>query len=308
MGGCDFECFASPLNARYAKFCSAFYDVDYRFGAVGDFFNTTAAKPGDGPCSGALREWMLKSGGSYQVNPPFIESVMRQTANRIEEILEQSVKVAGSEGAPLSFAVFLPGWKESEALQKLQKSRFLSKSFLIAAKEHGYVSGAQHQRKDRYLDSPFDTVVLVLQNSRGKAKWSTEGSLEQDLRKAFALAIPTDAMRERRLKEGRGYSDLDGGGGVYKGKKKKDREAEAVEGANEGKPEGQAGEQKQSFKEKSWWKKKKKHEKAGTDIGRSKPGQGGKQERQQGGDSQGQKRKWEDAEGGKKRKKDKRQR
>merc|ERR1719330_2335343 len=98
-------------------------------------------------------------------------------ANRVEEILEQSLRENQGK-TPLTFAIFLPGWKESEAYQKLQKSRFLSKSVLIAAKEHGYVSGAQHQRKDRYLDSPFDTVVLVLQNAGGKAKYSTEGSLE----------------------------------------------------------------------------------------------------------------------------------
>merc|ERR1712083_935974 len=63
------------------------------------------------------------------------------------------------------------------------------------------------------------------QNAAGKAKWSVEGnSFEQELRKAFASGIPTEAMRERRLKEGRGFSDLDGGGGVYKGKKKKELE------------------------------------------------------------------------------------
>ena len=45
-------------------------------------------------------------------------------------------------------------------------------------------------------------------------------SFEVSLRNAFAAGLPTDAMRERRLREGRGFGDRDGGGGVYKGKKK----------------------------------------------------------------------------------------
>ncbi|CAN0172925.1 unnamed protein product [Phaeothamnion confervicola] len=32
------ECFASPLNCRYSSFCSAFKDVDSRFGSIGSFF------------------------------------------------------------------------------------------------------------------------------------------------------------------------------------------------------------------------------------------------------------------------------
>lgn len=36
--GCAMECFASPLNCRYARFCSAFPDTDTPFGSVGSFF------------------------------------------------------------------------------------------------------------------------------------------------------------------------------------------------------------------------------------------------------------------------------
>jgi len=260
--GCEFECFASPLNARYAKFCSAFYDTDTCFGSIGDFFTATAMKPGPSPNEGALRQWMMKSGGSFEMNPPFIESMMRTMAGRVEEILEQSTRESQGK-VPLSFAIFLPGWKESEAFQKLQKSKFLRKSIAIAAKEHGYVSGAQHQRKDRYTDSPFDTVVMVLQNAAGKSKWSIPEEFEEEVRKAFASGIPTEAMRERRLKEGRGFSDMDGGGGVYKGKKKRDLEEidpekanKAKEKAKEKKREKRKEKNKDSFKNR--WKKKRK--------------------------------------------------
>ena len=103
---------------------------------------------------------------------------------------------------------------------------FLVFRLAVAAKDHGYCSGAQHQRKDRYLEAPYDTIVFILQNTQGKKEYgksvtSQSGRIqfESDLRIAFSMAVPSDAMRLRRLKEGRGFGDLDGGGGVYKGKK-----------------------------------------------------------------------------------------
>ena len=35
---CRLECFASPLNSRYERYCSAFFDTDGPFGSVGSFF------------------------------------------------------------------------------------------------------------------------------------------------------------------------------------------------------------------------------------------------------------------------------
>ena len=37
--GVGFECFASPLNCRFAHYCSAFSDTDAPFGAFGSFFD-----------------------------------------------------------------------------------------------------------------------------------------------------------------------------------------------------------------------------------------------------------------------------
>jgi hypothetical protein len=36
---CRMECFASPLNCRYGRFCSVFLDTDHAFGSVGSFFD-----------------------------------------------------------------------------------------------------------------------------------------------------------------------------------------------------------------------------------------------------------------------------
>jgi hypothetical protein len=69
-------------------------------------------------------------------------------------------------------------------------------------------------------------MLYILQNKEGRNIYGVNltaakgtSQFEEDLRKAFSMAIPSVAMRERRIKEGRGFGDLDGGGGVYKGKK-----------------------------------------------------------------------------------------
>ena len=87
------------------------------------------------------------------------------------------------------------------------------------------------------MAAPFDTGVFFLGNERGREKYlkhvlkGGEHTQQQervvldpafiaDLRRAFAQGVPTEAEAERRLRAGRGFGDLDGGGGVYRGKKK----------------------------------------------------------------------------------------
>ena len=206
------ECFASPLNCRFPCYCSAFFDSDFAFGSRGSFFQYEPRE------------------GSFEVNPPFIESIMVASVRHVSKLLQVKISC-------LSFVFIIPGWKESTAYIELESSPFLVYRLGVAAKDHGYASGAQHQRRDRFLDAPFDTIVYVLQNTRGRAKYglrlddktkkspSTSDEylcqFERDMRAAFATTLPTDAMRQRRLREGRGFGDLDGGGGVYKGRKKK---------------------------------------------------------------------------------------
>merc|ERR1711862_752222 len=104
------------------------------------------------------------------------------------------------QSLPILFTVILPGWQEISAWKKLSSSEFLLASTIIAAKDHGYVSGAQHQRRDRYLEAPFDTGVFVLANAQGKEKFAKLGGVEKsdrfdefelELRKSFAIAVPT---------------------------------------------------------------------------------------------------------------------
>ena len=80
----NFECFASPLNCRYPSYCSAFPDTDSAFGSKGSFFNFYPTR------------------GSYEVNPPFIESIMTEAVTHAHSLLSVS------EDA-LSFTFIVPG-------------------------------------------------------------------------------------------------------------------------------------------------------------------------------------------------------
>ncbi len=66
----SFEGFASPLNCRYAPFCSAFHDTDKDFGSFGSFFDVFR----DEICF----KRYFPYGGSFEFNPPFIETIMEK--------------------------------------------------------------------------------------------------------------------------------------------------------------------------------------------------------------------------------------
>jgi hypothetical protein len=53
---------------------------------------------------------------------------------------------------------------ELAATTQLKESKHKRFEMTIAARDHGYCDGAQYKRKDRYLDSPFDTCIYILQN------------------------------------------------------------------------------------------------------------------------------------------------
>jgi phosphorylated CTD-interacting factor 1 len=198
----NFECFASPCNTYFGRYCSAFSDVDYNFGSSGSFWNWE-------PSSG---------GGSYQANPPFVSTVMRKMAQKIERILGER------KDKPMSFVVIVPGWEDDEGYQIMSRSVHMRRRVLISKHDHGFVDGAQQQRRDRFRTSPFDTAVFVLQNELGARKWPVthdhNSNFETQLRVAFASGVPSEAVKKRRMRDGRGFGDEDGGGGVYRGKKK----------------------------------------------------------------------------------------
>jgi len=119
-----FECFASPLNCTCGSYASAFPLADRCFGAVGNFFS------------------LRPSVGSFEANPPFIAEVMSAMVDHMHELLRDAT-------GPMSFVVIVPGWLEDPAWMALSASSFKRAFFLVAAADHGFCDGAQHQRQDR---------------------------------------------------------------------------------------------------------------------------------------------------------------
>jgi hypothetical protein len=188
------ECFASPLNSRYALHCSAFLDTDACFGSLGSFLN------------------FYPISGSFEANPPFEPVVMLAMVQHMELLFSKA------EGS-LSFIVVVPGWKECEAFQLLTASAFTQKAVPIAQADHGFCDGASHQRRDRYRISPYDTFFFFLQNKKAAEKWPVTDTAISELKAAMANGVPSPSMQARHDKAGRGTDDV--ARGVYKGKKSK---------------------------------------------------------------------------------------
>lgn len=106
------ECFASPLNCRYAPFCSAYPDTDAPFGSAGSFLDFQ-------PVS-----------GSFEANPPFESELFLAAVRHAEKLLSRGA--LGKQQQPLSFAFVCPGWEDMEAWVAMEESRFLTRKIVIS--------------------------------------------------------------------------------------------------------------------------------------------------------------------------------
>ncbi|KAK7114167.1 mRNA (2'-O-methyladenosine-N(6)-)-methyltransferase-like [Littorina saxatilis] len=167
--GVTFECFASPLNCYFKQYCSAFSDTDGYFGSRGpvlDFF----------PLSGSL-----------EANPPFCEELMEAMVDHFENLLSES-------NEPLSFIVFIPEWRDppTEALIRLETSRYSRKQVVLPAQEHEYRHGLQHNcpQGDVNIKALHGTLVVFLQNDAGFRKW---GPTPEKIKELLLAAKPKNS-------------------------------------------------------------------------------------------------------------------
>ncbi|XP_064599168.1 mRNA (2'-O-methyladenosine-N(6)-)-methyltransferase-like [Liolophura sinensis] len=158
--GVTFECFASPLNCFFKQYCSAFPDTDCYFGSRGPILDFH-------PIS-----------GSFEANPPFSEELMEAMVDHFESLLSETLE-------PLSFIVFIPEWRDppTEALIRLESSRFKKKQVVMPAYEHEYRHGFQHlcSKQDMNVKSSHGTLVVFLQNEAGFARWGPTSERIQEL-------------------------------------------------------------------------------------------------------------------------------
>lgn len=175
------ECFASPLNAYIISgFYSAFAaDIDWHFGSRGNFLNEVIC---DGCC---------------EANPPFAPGIMSAMADRIQS----NIEIANERDSMVTFIVIVPhGGSDNDthraaakrygsiALQQMIQSEFCTYHFILPAKEHGYIEGAQHLRPTRYKESLYDTSVVVLQSTKARTntdRYMDRSTFEEQIRQAF---------------------------------------------------------------------------------------------------------------------------
>ena len=180
---CNMECFASPFNCRYERFCSAFPDTDTPFGSMGSFFN--------------FKFESLTEGACFQANPPFVADFILAMQRRMEGILiREELKI------PFMFIVFIPAWKESSGWVALRDSKVCVHHLFLSQKDdpHYYCEGTQHRRSKRYRVASFDTSVFFLQNTAARTKWPISDLAIEELKTAFG-SNPGDETEQNEVSE-----------------------------------------------------------------------------------------------------------
>ncbi len=244
-GGCRYgrgvqlEGMASPLNARWSTFCSAFPDTDGPFGSLGSFFGFHPTE------------------GSYEVNPPFVETMYAAVVKHCTALLVDADKV----GKALSFTIVVGATEATQrgtAWEALRSSCFLQSWMIVGAKEHRYCDGAQHTRTKPTaltiettlgdgggctsavpLVSVCSTGVFCWASEAGRERWPVDNDQMEALHSAFiatgstsgrisksATWAETGAARSSSARQQvRNAATASGGGGVggYSNKRKVDR-------------------------------------------------------------------------------------
>lgn len=145
--GVFMECFASPLNCYFPRYCSMFTD-DFAFGSLGSFFQF---RPLD---------------GSFLAFPPFVSSVVIAAVKHIEDLLLSSNRA-------LSFVLVVHGNvpDSSPAMQAALTSTFFVHRQVFAAKEHALTDGQAFRKPTLLKLAVAPTTFLFLQNAPGTKRW-----------------------------------------------------------------------------------------------------------------------------------------
>ena len=144
--GVTCELFASPLNCRYPRFCSASIDVDAAFGSYGSFF---AFKP---------------LSGAFLANPPFDHELVSAMSKRINALMD----AANAANEILHIIVVIPTWPDKECWVAVKDSVHCQKVLTLPKSKHAYIDGGQHQgRRAKPLRlSNHDSSLFLLQSKK----------------------------------------------------------------------------------------------------------------------------------------------
>mmetsp|Transcript_24517 Transcript_24517/g.60087 ORF Transcript_24517/g.60087 Transcript_24517/m.60087 type:complete len:653 (+) Transcript_24517:48-2006(+) len=181
--GTTIECFASPFNCRYKQYCSAFPDLETKFGSLGSFFDDASFFP-----------WQ----GSFEANPPFVPELMSAMNDKLQRLLENPKAKA------LSFLVIVPVWGGGgttatssggvmDHVGPLEASEYCVAKSRVLAADHSFCDGAQHKAlKQELRPSSWDTAVILLQNKSGSLAWPVS---QTKLDSVFCAALKSSKTR-----------------------------------------------------------------------------------------------------------------
>lgn len=184
--GTQFECFASPLNCRYGRFCSAFADTDAPFGSLGSFFEFRPTE------------------GSFQANPPFEAALIDDMRQHMEDLLG----TAEHGGRALGFLVVVPVWRGNEAWEGLASSPWLRATVIVSNRDHDYTEGAQAAARKTSRAATNDTSVFVLQSAAAAKTWPATDAAQAAVRSAFLRQDPRRSGTQVVEKRGKSGSRL----------------------------------------------------------------------------------------------------
>jgi len=146
------EIFASPLNCTLDSYNSAYYDTDKYFGSKGSFFSTY--------------DDILKDGGSFEANPPFLEEHMAIFAIIAKQYLDKDI--------PLSFIIIMPEWIDTVAYYMFMESKYnvlSNKRLIFKRHEHYYQNANLNDIRKFKKPANNNTLVFFLQNELGSTKY-----------------------------------------------------------------------------------------------------------------------------------------
>lgn len=163
--GVAMEGFASPFNARFSRYCSAFPDTDAAFGSIGSFFS------------------FYPTEGSIEVNPPFDSDVIQLCALHIEQLLQNP------DAGALSFVIIVPKNDDVVGWKTLVTSPYKRAHLLVPERKHAFYVGIQQSKKIRHIyhTARHDTSVFVLQNDKGAEKYPVTMDKLANLQSAFQV-------------------------------------------------------------------------------------------------------------------------
>jgi phosphorylated CTD-interacting factor 1 len=159
--GAEAECFASPLNCRMPRFCSAFVDTDAYFGSHGSFMGFSPVK------------------GCFEVGPPYDHEVMRIAFEHALALTHAQ----STSSDPLCFVFIIPESARDSGLKvraNVDKSPYNRVSEVLPKERAKYVDGFQHRAgENRLIIISCDTRIIFVMNDAGVARWPPHEHFQQ---------------------------------------------------------------------------------------------------------------------------------